>query len=204
MRELSPKEKQVYEIIASKLKLEPIQNLKSVGLNRRQERFIMNDPISYKVKGTDTVVIFGNMSQGYDIKKLQEQLVKLQASLDAQKTMEEEKEEETKEYKEEAQEINEEEKNTEGMKEETKNTSEIIREIESTGLTEIITNDLTSDLKIHDDNFKTSGDESILNEIPEEKVQLIISQAGVSREKALKALIESDGDVLKALEKLTE
>ncbi|RVD91353.1 gal4 DNA-binding enhancer [Tubulinosema ratisbonensis] len=183
MRELTTKEKQIHEIIASKLKLEPIQNLKSIGINRRQERFVINEPVAYKVKGTDTIVFFGDVSQGYDIKKLQEHLAKLQASLSEQKKSEQENGE---------------------VIEETKNTSEMINDIEKDELTDIITKELTSDLKIHDNNLKTSGDESIINEIPEEKIQLIVSQADVSREKAIKALVDSDGDVMQALMKLTE
>ena len=41
-------------------------------------------------------------------------------------------------------------------------------------------------------------------EIPEEDVQLVMEQAGVDRETALKALKETKGDIAEAILKLTE
>ncbi|KCZ77708.1 hypothetical protein H311_01274 [Anncaliia algerae PRA109] len=188
MRELNDKEKQIYQIIASKLKLEPIQNLKLVGLTRKTERYIMKEPIAYKVKGTDTYIAFGNMGQGYDLKKLQEHIAKLQASLAVQE-----------EQKRGDELCNESHEHTE-KSEEMKDTSGLMKEIED-NLTKIVTRE---EEEIKPEDILNSSEMSNVKNVSEEKVKIIMEEANVSREKAAEILARNDDDVIKALIELNK
>lgn len=69
-RALKPEETSIYKTFSTKLRLEEMTDLKGMSMQMGTTRYSVQDPVAYKIKGTDSTLVFGNLRNSIDIEQL--------------------------------------------------------------------------------------------------------------------------------------
>ncbi|ADM11098.1 Gal4 DNA-binding enhancer-like protein [Encephalitozoon intestinalis ATCC 50506] len=155
-RTLAPDELHIHKTIASKVDLEEMESVESVSVIAMNMRHSIVSPAVYKIKGTDSLLIFGSIGNSIDLRELQK------------------------------------------MYENSVKSSETE---EHAGLYSSIGDNLQKEDEQKPEEVPVEVDNERLSE---EDIKLISQQVKASRSEIIRALAESDYDVVNAMIKLTK
>lgn len=161
-RTLTPEEASVHKTFSTKLTLEDVDNMQGIGMLMGKIRYSVENPVAYRIKGTDSTLVFGELKNPIDIDQL--------------RRMYEEK------FK---------------SREDGEEATGLYSKIEDRSPEEPEEKNGVADRETEDDEVR---DERLL----EEDISVISSQVGASRKEIIRALAESNYDVVDAMMKLTK
>lgn len=70
MRALATEEAAVHRAFGARLQLEEIQDVHGIGMLMKRMRYSVDAPVAYRIKGTDSVLVFGELKNPMDIELL--------------------------------------------------------------------------------------------------------------------------------------
>ncbi|KAM0671443.1 hypothetical protein OCOL_001559 [Ordospora colligata] len=156
-RSLTANESFVHKTLSSKIKLEEITDVRNISMFMDNVAFTVQSPLAYAIKGTDSVLVFGNLTNPINIDQLM------------------------KKYTEDS----------------TNTPSDDI-----VGMYSRIDNHPENKEAKHENEDDIFGADS--TRLSEDDIKLIGSQVSVPRHEIIKALVDSDYDVVDTMMKLTK
>ncbi|KAF7683794.1 Nascent polypeptide-associated complex subunit alpha [Astathelohania contejeani] len=91
-RELTAKENKIVNAINSRVKLTPLSDMVEYAIIKDSKRFVVRDPVVYKIDGTDQHLVLGKLELSFDMSKLREILKKQNINPDMLKDLQKEDE----------------------------------------------------------------------------------------------------------------
>ncbi|KAH9411949.1 hypothetical protein HK407_02g03960 [Ordospora pajunii] len=155
-RALTANESFVHKTLGSKVKLEEMADVKNISMFVDNIAFSVQSPLAYTIKGTDSILVLGNLTNPINIDQL--------------------------------------------MKKHTEDSANTLSD-DIVGMYSRIESPPESNESRHEHTDDTLGADS--KRLSEEDIKLISSQISVPRHEIIKALVDSDYDVVDAMMKLT-
>lgn len=156
-RTLVGEEASIHKVLSTKVGLEETATVKSVGMVLGHMRYSVKNPVVYKVKGTDSILVLGDLESPIDLRMFEKMYRDNLAGGDAPETG---------------------------------------------GLYDEVRDNTSEDGSQQPE--ASAPAETGCSGVSEDDIRLISSQVDASREDIIKALVDSDHDVVNAMMKLTK